>query len=68
MNSYSLIGSIVHRGSADSGHYVCYSKRAGEVILEDQLLIKFLNSGYYVMMRTQKLCQVKKLLVKKHMC
>ena len=28
---YSLIGNIVHRGSFDSGHYICYSKRGGDV-------------------------------------
>jgi ubiquitin C-terminal hydrolase len=33
--TYTLIGSIVHKGSFDSGHYVCFSKRGGEWILCD---------------------------------
>lgn len=35
VNSYSLLGVIVHDGPIDSGHYVCYSKRGDEWYLCD---------------------------------
>jgi len=44
VNSYSLVGSIVHRGTSDSGHYVCYSKRGGEWILCDDENTKIVSS------------------------
>jgi len=51
VQSYSLIANIVHRGSFDSGHYVCYAKRGDDVRYDHILLFfNFFGSGCSVMM------------------